>query len=92
MDRAIPEINRHTAARIRQEHKYKHKDHVRNAKGRVDNSLPESMYHPIVKHKKEQMIEGKSNRLVLLKILEIYSHNRFLMVMETNSLILCLYR
>jgi len=25
----------------------------------VDNALPESMFHPIVKAKKEQMIEGK---------------------------------
>ena len=60
MDRAIPEINRHTAARVRQEQRYKHKEMLRTIKGRVDNSLPESMYHPIVKHKKEQMIEGKS--------------------------------
>ena len=59
MDRAIPEINRLTAARVRQESKYKHKDVLKHIKGRVDNSLPESMYHPIVKHKKEQMIEGK---------------------------------
>ena len=53
MDRAIPEINRLTAERVRQDQKIKHKHMVRNIKGRVDNSLPESMYHPIVKHKKE---------------------------------------
>jgi hypothetical protein len=62
---------------MRQEHKYKHKDHVRNAKGRVDNALPESMYHPIVKHKKEQMIEDrcteieKANRILLEKMTSI---------------------
>lgn len=35
----------------------------------VDNSLPESMYHPFVKAKKEQMIEGKC--IFNPKILEI---------------------
>lgn len=59
MDRAIPEINRHLASRIRQESKWRHKEAIRKIKPIVDNSLPESMYHPIVKHKKEQMIEGK---------------------------------
>ena len=34
---------------------------LRNVKPSVDNALPNSMYHPIVKAKKEQMIEGKSN-------------------------------
>jgi len=33
---------------------------LRDVKPSVDNSLPNSMYHPIVKAKKEQMIEGKS--------------------------------
>ena len=60
MDRAIPEINRHTVHRMRQENRAKHKDMLRNVKPSVDNSLPNSMYHPIVKAKKEQMIEGKT--------------------------------
>lgn len=60
MDRAIPEINRHTAERIRHQSRQKHKAMLRNIKSSVDNGLPESMYHPIVKAKKEQMIEGKS--------------------------------
>ena len=59
MDRAIPEMNRHTMHRMRQEHRHKHKDIIRNIKPTVDNSLPNSMFHPIVKAKKEQMIEGK---------------------------------
>ena len=57
---AIPEINRHTASRTRQEHLVKHKQTLREMKPSIDNSLPNSMYHPIVKAKKEQMIEGKS--------------------------------
>ena len=59
MDRAIPEINRHIVARMRAESHGRHRQHVRAAKPCVDNGLPESMYHPIVKTKKEQMIEGK---------------------------------
>jgi len=42
---------------------------LRAVKPTVDNNLPESMFHPIVKAKKEQMIEGmdiwfKANELV----------------------------
>ena len=59
MYNSIPEMNRHTMQRMRQDHKHKHKDMIRNMKPSVDNSLPNSMFHPIVKAKKEQMIEGK---------------------------------
>ena len=59
MDKAIPEINRHIMERMRQETRKKHKQNLRAVKPTVDNALPESMYHPIVKAKKEQMIEGK---------------------------------
>ena len=59
MDRAIPEINRHVAHRIRLENHAKHRQSVRGQKPVIDNSLPQSMYHPIVKLKKEQMIEGE---------------------------------
>ena len=60
MYNAIPEINRHTASRTRQENLYKHRRTVKEVKPSIDNALPTSMYHPIVKAKKEQMIEGKS--------------------------------
>ena len=60
MYNAIPEINRHTATRTRQDNLFKHKVAIRAMKPAIDNSLPTSMYHPIVKAKKEQMIEGKS--------------------------------
>ena len=53
MDKAIPEINRHIVDRMRQESRTKHKASLRAVKPTVDNSLPESMYHPIVKAKKE---------------------------------------
>ena len=53
MDKAIPEINRHIVDRMRQESRTKHKAMLRAVKPTVDNSLPESMYHPIVKAKKE---------------------------------------
>ena len=59
MDRAIPEINRHTAERIRMENRMIHKTNLKEIKPSVNNSLPASMFHPIVKAKKEQMIEGK---------------------------------
>ena len=59
MYNAIPEINRHTASRTRQDNLFKHKVAIRSMKPSIDNSLPTSMYHPIVKAKKEQMIEGK---------------------------------
>ena len=59
MYNAIPEINRHTATRTRQDNLFKHKVAIRAMKPAIDNSLPTSMYHPIVKAKKEQMIEGK---------------------------------
>lgn len=65
MDRAIPEINRHIAQRMRQEHRMKHKASLRAVKASVDNSLPESMFHPIVKAKKEQMIEGRCPTMLL---------------------------
>lgn len=59
MDRGIPEINRHIVSRMRQASRTKHKASLKSVKPTVDNALPESMYHPIVKAKKEQMIEGK---------------------------------
>ena len=62
MDRAIPEINRHCAHRIRLENHARHRMSVREQKPVIDNGLPKSMYHPIVKLKKEQMIEGKYHR------------------------------
>ena len=65
MDRAIPEINRHIVQRIRQDSRQKHKSTLRTVKPSVDNALPESMFHPIVKAKKEQMIEGKCSILHL---------------------------
>jgi len=43
---------------MRQESRQRHKDMLRKVKPTVDNGLPSSMYHPIVKAKKEQMIEG----------------------------------
>lgn len=58
-------------ARMRSENRMKHKASLRSVKPTVNNSLPESMYHPIVKAKKEQMIEDrcseieKANRVLL---------------------------
>ena len=84
MYNAIPEINRHTATRTRQDNLFKHKVAIRAMKPSIDNSLPTSMYHPIVKAKKEQMIEGKS---------ELIGHIIFLLFGYTNNslfLYLCL--
>ena len=60
MDRAIPEINRPIAQKQLYEAKRAFKSRLREAKGFVDNAMPNAMMHPIVKLKKEQMIEGKS--------------------------------
>ena len=67
MYNAIPEINRHTASRTRQDNLFKHKVAIRSMKPSIDNALPTSMYHPIVKAKKEQMIEGKCAQTGLIR-------------------------
>ena len=77
---AIPEINRHTASRTRQENLVKHKHALREMKPSIDNSLPSSMYHPIVKAKKEQMIEGK---------FELTGHIPFLLFSYTKTNSVC---
>jgi len=59
MDRAIPEINRPIAQKQLYEAKRAFRARLKEVKGAIDNSLPCSMQHPIVKLKKEQMIEGK---------------------------------
>jgi len=63
MDRSIPEINRHIVERIRSEMRIKHKASLRSVKPTIDNALPGSMYHPIVKAKKEQMIEERCSEI-----------------------------
>jgi hypothetical protein len=53
MDRAIPEFNRPIADRQKVEAKRQLRDRLKQVKPGVDNSLPTSMMHPIVKLKKE---------------------------------------
>ena len=59
MDRALPEFNTILHKKWNQENKRIHKDKVRNITARVDNSVPDSYKYPIVKSKKEMLIEGK---------------------------------
>ena len=76
MYNAIPEINRHTATRTRQDNLFRHKVAIRHMKPSIDNSLPNSMYHPIVKAKKEQMIEGKFVLTGYIKLILLFSYTK----------------
>lgn len=62
MYRAIPEVNRAIASKQLTEAKKLLRARLRDIKegrSKIDNTLPSAMQHPIVKLKKEQMIEGK---------------------------------
>lgn len=61
MDRAIPEVNRQIAKKELQNSKRIHKMKLQAAVPAVDNSLPSALLHPIIKAKKEQMVEGKKH-------------------------------
>jgi hypothetical protein len=60
MDRALTEYNTVLHQKWITENKKLHKKGVRDQSSRVDNKLPEACKYPIVKSKKELIIEGKN--------------------------------
>lgn len=61
MDRALPEFNTILHKRWVNDVKKMHKEKLKSTTARVDNNVPDSYKYPIVKSKKEMLIEGKSN-------------------------------
>ena len=59
MDRALPEFNTVLHKKWIQETKRLNKKKLQETSSRVDNSLPNAYKYPIVKTKKEMLIEGK---------------------------------
>ena len=59
MDRALPEFNTILHKKWNAERKRLHKRGVLESRPLVDNSIPDAYKHPIVKSKKEMIIEGK---------------------------------
>ena len=59
MDRALPEFNTILHKRWNHDNKKLHKDKIKNSTARVDNNVPDCYKYPIVKSKKEMLIEGK---------------------------------
>lgn len=66
MDRALPEFNTVLHKKWIQETKRLNKKKLQETSSRVDNSLPNAYKYPIVKTKKEMLIEGK------LQLIRIY--------------------
>ena len=59
MDRALPEFNTILHKKWNAERKRQHKRGLLESRPLVDNGLPTAYKHPIVKSKKEMIIEGK---------------------------------
>ena len=60
MDRAIPEFNRVVNKKWQQHQKRIHKQKIIETRPLVDNNVPSALRYPIIKTKKEQILEGKS--------------------------------
>lgn len=58
MDRALPEFNRVLHKKWLTQNKRLHRQKILETRPMVDNQIPESYRHPIVKSKREQLIEG----------------------------------
>jgi len=59
MDRALPEFNTILHKKWNAEKKRQHKRGLMESRAVVDNSIPSAYKHPIIKSKKEMIIEGK---------------------------------
>ena len=59
MDRALPEYNTILHKKWIAENKRMHKKKVQTMTKQIDNNLPSAMKYPIIKSKKELIIEGK---------------------------------
>lgn len=60
MDRALTEYNTVLHQKWITENKKQHRKKVRETGARIDNRLPKACQYPIVKTKKELIIEGKN--------------------------------
>jgi hypothetical protein len=58
MDRAIPEFNRILNKKWQDQSKKAHRLRILETRPKVDNALPSSLMYPIIKNKKEQLLEG----------------------------------
>ena len=59
MDRALPEFNTVLHKKWNAINKKMHKKKIQGTSATVDKSMPVAMQYPIVKVKKEMLIEGK---------------------------------
>jgi len=59
MDRALPEFNTILHKKWNLERKRQHKRGLQESRPLVDNAMPSAYNYPIVKSKKEMIIEGK---------------------------------
>jgi len=69
MDRALPEFNTILHKKWTQDKKRIHKRHLLESQPRVDNNRPSAYNYPIIKSKKEMIIEGKKSHSIFLFIL-----------------------
>ena len=63
MDRALPEFNKIINKKWMQQNKKLHKQKISETRPIVDNNLPTSCRYPIIKSKKEQLLEGNLSYL-----------------------------
>lgn len=77
MDRALPEFNRVLHKKWQAHNKRLHKIKIHETRPLVDNSEPSSLKYPLIKTKKEQLLEDrcteieKANRILLEKMTNI---------------------
>ncbi len=77
MDRALPEYNRVLHKKWLSAQRRLHKDRLHQSRPQVDTSVPSACRYPLVKSKKEQILEErcteieKANRLLLEKMTNI---------------------
>jgi hypothetical protein len=69
MDRALPEFNTVLHKKWNLQNKRMHRRKVQESCPAVDNTLPVAYKYPIVKSKKEMIIEGKFALLKLISYL-----------------------
>ena len=62
MDRALPEFNRIINQKWIAHNKRIHRQNIKETRPMVDNHEPSSLRYPIIKTKKEQILEGTSLR------------------------------
>ena len=78
MDRALPEFNTILHKKWIHENKKLHRKKIIGTSARVDNNPPKAMQYPLIRAKKEQIIEDRCT--------EIERANRILLERMTNIL------